>query len=126
MTAYEMRISDWSSDVCSSDLMRLGRGFVALFTGPSGTGKTMAAELMARERGIDLYKVNLGQLVSKWVGETEKHIVRTFAEALSLSAVLFFEEWDGLFGKRGGIKEARDRWATSEVNPLLVDIQASD
>src|SRR3546814_6281139 len=59
--------------------MRLGRGFVALFTGPSGTGKTMAAELMARERGIDLYKVNLGQLVSKRGGETEKHIDRTFA-----------------------------------------------
>src|SRR3546814_20199600 len=76
-------------------------------TGPSGTGKTMAAELMARERGIDLYKVNLGQLVSKWVGETEKHIARIFAEARSLSAVLFFDECDALFGKRGDIKIGR-------------------
>src|SRR3546814_14057856 len=94
--------------------MCLGRGFVALFTGPSGTGKTMAAELMARERGIDLYKVNLGQLVSKWVGETEKHIARIFAEARSPSAVLFFYECVALFGTRGDIKEARDRWRSEE------------
>ena len=105
---------------------RLGHGFTVLFAGPSGTGKTMAAELMAGERGIELYKINLAHLVSKWVGETEKQIGALFAEARALGAALFFDECDALFGKRGEVKEARDRWANLEVNHLLVELESHD
>lgn len=105
---------------------RLGCGCTALFVGASGTGKTMAAELMAEERGIELFKVNLAQLVSKWVGETEKHIAAVFAEARAIGAALFFDECDALFGKRGDVKEARDRWANLEVNHLLVELESHD
>lgn len=101
----------------------LGRGLIALFTGPSGTGKTMAAELLAKEQGVDLYKIDLAAVVSKWVGETEKNLGRVFDEAEDANAILLFDEADALFGKRGEVQEARDRWANLEVNYLLQRVE---
>jgi AAA+ superfamily predicted ATPase len=103
--------------------LTLGQGLIALFTGSSGTGKTMAAELLAREHGVDLYKVDLSAVVSKYVGETEKNLSRVFAEAEDSNAIIFFDEADALFGKRGEVKEARDRWANIEVNYLLQRVE---
>ena len=103
--------------------LSLGRGLIALFTGSSGTGKTMAAELLARDQGVDLYKVDLSSVVSKYVGETEKNLSRVFAEAEDANAILVFDEADALFGKRGEVKEARDRWANFEVNYLLQRVE---
>lgn len=99
--------------------LSLGKGVIALFTGSSGTGKTMAAELIADERQVDLFKVDLSAVVSKYIGETEKNLNRVFAEAEGSNAIIFFDEADALFGKRGKVEEARDRWANIEVNYLL-------
>lgn len=103
--------------------LSLGKGLIALFSGSSGTGKTMAAELLAREQGVDLYKVDLSAVVSKYVGETEKNLSQVFAEAESANAILFFDEADALFGKRGEVKEAQDRWANMEINYLLQRVE---
>ncbi len=103
--------------------LSLGRGLIALFTGSSGTGKTMSAELLGREYGMQLYKVDLAAVVSKYVGETEKNLSRVFREAEDASAILFFDEGEALFGKRGEVKEARDRWANIEVNYLLQRVE---
>jgi hypothetical protein len=103
--------------------LSLGNGMIVLFTGTSGTGKTMAAELLAQETQTELYRVDLSAITSKWVGETEKNLERVFAEAQSSSAILFFDEADALFGKRGEVKEAQDRWANMEVNYLLQRIE---
>ena len=103
--------------------LSLGKGLIALFTGSSGTGKTMAAELLAREQGVDLYKVDLSAVVSKYVGETEKNLSRVFAEAEDANAIIFFDEADALFGKRGEVREARDRWANMEINYLLQRVE---
>lgn len=103
--------------------LSLGKGLIALFTGTSGTGKTMAAELLAHEQGVDLYKVDLSSVVSKYVGETEKNLNRVFAEAEDANAIIFFDEADALFGKRGEVKEARDRWANMEINFLLQRVE---
>jgi AAA+ superfamily predicted ATPase len=100
-----------------------GQGLLVLFTGSSGTGKTMAAELLAQERGVDLYKVDLAEVVSKYVGETEKNLRRVLAEAEDANALVFFDEADALFGKRGEVREAKDRWANMEVNFLLQRIE---
>ena len=94
----------------------LGNGLVAMFTGASGTGKTMAAELLAHEQGVDLYKIDLAEVVSKYVGETEKNLRQVFHDAEDANAILFFDEADALFGKRGDVRDARDRWANIEVN----------
>ncbi|MCP4664211.1 MAG: ATP-binding protein, partial [bacterium] len=101
----------------------LGKGLIVLFTGSSGTGKTMSAELLAREQRVDLYKVDLSAVVSKYVGETEKNLSRVFAEAEDANAILFFDEADAIFGKRGEVKDARDRWANLEVNYLLQKVE---
>lgn len=103
--------------------LRLGKGLVALFSGSSGTGKTMAAELLANDQGVDLYKVDLAALVSKYVGETEKNLRQIFAEAETSNAIIFFDEADSLFSKRGEVREARDRWANLETNYLLQRIE---
>jgi SpoVK/Ycf46/Vps4 family AAA+-type ATPase len=97
----------------------LGRGITALFAGPSGTGKTMAAQVLAAEMGVVLYRIDLASVVSKYVGETEKNLRRIFDEAERLNAVLFFDEADALFGKRTQVKDAHDRYANIEVNYLL-------
>ena len=99
------------------------RGLCVLFSGSSGTGKTMAARLLASEHKVDLYRIDLAAIVSKYVGETEKNLGRVFSEAESANAILFFDEADALFGKRGEIKEARDRWANLEVDYLLQRIE---
>lgn len=103
--------------------LSLGRGVVALFTGGSGTGKTMAAELLAREQGADLYKVDLSAVASKYVGETEKNLDRIFDDAEQTNAMIFFDEADALFAKRGEVKEARDRWANVEMAFLLQRVE---
>lgn len=96
-----------------------GRGTTALFVGPPGTGKTLAAALIAGETKRDLYRIDLSQVVSKYIGETEKHLERVFCEAEACDAALFFDEADALFGKRGDVKDAHDRYANIEVGYLL-------
>jgi ATPase family associated with various cellular activities (AAA) len=95
------------------------RGLTALFAGASGTGKTMAAEAVAGEMGLDLYVVDLATVVDKYVGETEKNLDRIFAEAERVNGVLLFDEADALFGKRSDVSDAHDRYANIEVAYLL-------
>jgi ATPase family associated with various cellular activities (AAA)/Winged helix domain, variant len=96
-----------------------GLGVTALFTGESGTGKTLAAEVLARELGLDLYRIDLAATVSKYIGETEKNLRRVFDAAEASGAVLLFDEADALFGKRGEVKDGHDRYANLEVAYLL-------
>jgi hypothetical protein len=98
-------------------------GPVALFAGPSGTGKTFAASVMAAELGWPLYRVDLGKLVSKYIGETEKNLNRLFDAAHGRPMILQFDEADSLFSQRGEVKEARDRYANMEVSHLLARIE---
>jgi SpoVK/Ycf46/Vps4 family AAA+-type ATPase len=97
----------------------LGKGTSALFVGPPGTGKTMAAEIIANDLGLDLYKIDLSTVVSKYIGETEKNLNRIFQEAEQSNAILFFDEADALFGKRSEVKDSHDRYANIEINYLL-------
>jgi SpoVK/Ycf46/Vps4 family AAA+-type ATPase len=96
---------------------------VSLFCGPSGTGKTFAAAVIAAELGWPLYRVDLGRLVSKYIGETEQNLNRLFDAAHGRPMVLQFDEADALFGKRGEVREARDRYANLEVSHLLARIE---
>jgi SpoVK/Ycf46/Vps4 family AAA+-type ATPase len=104
--------------------LSLGKGISALFRGPSGTGKTMAAEIIAGELGQDLYKIDLSSVVSKYIGETEKNLSRIFSEAESANAILFFDEADALFGKRSEVRDAHDRYANIETGYLLQRMEA--
>jgi hypothetical protein len=101
-----------------------GLGSTALFAGASGTGKTMAAEVLARELGLDVYRIDLSQVVSKYIGETEKNLRRVFDAAETGSAILLFDEADALFGKRSEVKDSRDRYANIEVSYLLQRMEA--
>jgi SpoVK/Ycf46/Vps4 family AAA+-type ATPase len=101
-----------------------GLGISALFAGPSGTGKTMAAEVMAKELRLDLYRIDLSTVVSKYIGETEKNLRRIFDAAESGGAVLLFDEADALFGKRTQVKDSHDRHANVEVSYLLQRMEA--
>ena len=96
-----------------------GLGISALFSGASGTGKTMAAEVLADELRLDLYRIDLSQVVSKYIGETEKNICRVFDAAEGGGAILLFDEADALFGKRSEVKDSHDRYANIEVSYLL-------
>ena len=98
-------------------------GVNALFAGPSGTGKTLAAEIVACELGLDLFRIDLSAVVSKYIGETEKNLDRVFAAATNANAVLFFDEADALFGKRSEVKDAHDRYANIEIAYLLQKIE---
>lgn len=100
-----------------------GGGVAALFSGPPGTGKTMVAGLIARELQRDLYRIDLSQIVSKWVGETEKQLAQVFDAAEAGNALLLFDEADSLFAKRTEVKSASDRYANLEVNYLLQRIE---
>jgi AAA+ superfamily predicted ATPase len=97
----------------------MGHGLTALFSGPPGTGKTMAVQILARELGLDLYRVDLSRVMSKYIGETEKNLGRLFDEAQASGAVLFFDEADALFGKRSEVRDAHDRYANVEIGYLL-------
>jgi AAA+ superfamily predicted ATPase len=99
--------------------LSLGKGLNALFSGSPGTGKTMAAEVIAKELHLDLYKIDLSQVVSKYIGETEKNLERIFTAAQSANAILLFDEADALFGKRSEVKDAHDRYANLEIAYLL-------
>lgn len=101
-------------------------GVPILFTGEPGTGKTMAAEVIAAELGLDLYKIDLSTVVSKYIGETEKNLERIFGEAESSNAILFFDEADAIFGKRSEVKDAHDRYANIEISYLLQRMEAYD
>ena len=96
-----------------------GLGISALFAGSSGTGKTMAAEVLARELDLDLYRIDLSAIVSKYIGETEKNLARVFDAAEEGGAILLFDEADALFGKRSQVKDSHDRYANVEVSYLL-------
>ncbi|HET9345468.1 MAG TPA: ATP-binding protein [Candidatus Limnocylindrales bacterium] len=100
-----------------------GRGTSALFAGPSGTGKTMAAEIVATELGLDLYRIDLAGVVSKYIGETEKNLDRIFAAAEGANAILLFDEADALFGKRSEVRDAHDRYANIEISYLLAKME---
>jgi ATPase family associated with various cellular activities (AAA) len=101
-----------------------GLGISALFSGASGTGKTLAAEVLANELRLDLYRIDLSQVVSKYIGETEKNLRRVFDAAEEGGAILLFDEADALFGKRGEVKEGLDRYANIEVSYLLQRMEA--
>jgi SpoVK/Ycf46/Vps4 family AAA+-type ATPase len=96
-----------------------GKGLSVLFTGPPGTGKTMAAEVIAHELQLDFYKVDLSGVVSKYIGETEKNLSKIFNEAETSNAILFFDEADALFGKRTEVSDSHDRYANIETSYLL-------
>ncbi|WP_426747081.1 ATP-binding protein [Myxococcus faecalis] len=101
-----------------------GLGISALFAGASGTGKTMAAEVLALELGLDVYRIDLSQVVSKYIGETEKNLRRVFDAAQEGGAILLFDEADALFGKRSEVRDSHDRYANIEVSYLLQQMES--
>ncbi|MGK7925367.1 MAG: ATP-binding protein [Spirulina sp.] len=106
------------------DRLNRGLGTAALFAGESGTGKTMAAEVIAHELDLHLYRIDLSSVVSKYIGETEKNLSRLFDAAEEGGAILFFDEADALFGKRSEVKDARDRYANLEIDYLLQRVES--
>ena len=115
-------LEDWGF----SSKLPYGRGVSAILAGPPGTGKTMVAQLLAKEIGYDLYRIDLSQVVNKYIGETEKNLARIFDEAEHSHAVLFFDEADSLFAKRTNVSSANDRYANLEVNYLLQRMETFD
>ncbi|MCG5212162.1 ATP-binding protein [Streptosporangium sp. KLBMP 9127] len=107
-------------------VLALGRGICALFVGPSGTGKTMAADVVAGDLGLDLYRIDLAAVVSKYIGETEKNLDRIFEAAENANAVLFFDEAEAIFGKRSEVRDAHDRYANIETAFLLQRMEQYD
>lgn len=103
-----------------------GRGVCALFSGAPGTGKTMAVQVIANELGLNLYRVDLSQLISKYIGETEKNISKVFARAKGINALLFFDEADSLFAKRLDVRDSMDRSANAQTGHLLQEIENYD
>jgi len=114
--------TDWGFDERFSD----GTGMNVLFSGPSGTGKTMAAEIIAADAGLDMFKVDLATVVSKYIGETEENLKEIFDEAEHTDAVLFFDEADALFGERSEVSDSQDRYANVEVSYLLQRMEEHD
>lgn len=116
--AYHHRLMhDWGMD------KTLKPGYKALFYGPPGTGKTLTANLLGKKMGIDVYRIDLSRVVSKYIGETEKNLSKVFDRAESKNWILFFDEADALFGKRTGVSDAHDRYANQEVSYLLQRIE---
>ena len=109
-----------------ADLTVLGRGVTALFAGPSGCGKTMAAQVLARSLGLELYRTDLAGVVSKYIGETEKHLRTVFDACQRAPVLLLFDEADALFGKRTQVKDAHDRFANIEIDYLLQRMERFD
>ena len=114
--------SEWGFE----ERFSLGTGVNIMFAGPSGTGKTMAAEVLATETGLDLFKIDLANIVSKYIGETESNLERVFDEAQSSNAIVFFDEADALFGQRSEVSDAHDRYANVEVDYLLERMEEHD
>jgi len=108
-------LDDWGF----ADLTAMGPGLTALFAGPSGCGKTMAAQVLARSLGLDLYRADLAGVVSKYIGETEKHLRTVFRACQRAPVLLLFDEADALFGKRTQVRDAHDRFANIEIDYLL-------
>ena len=108
------------------DKIQYGRGLSILFAGAPGTGKTMCAQVIANQLNMEMYKINLSQIVSKYIGETEKNLRAVFTEARNANCILFFDECDALFGKRSEVKDAHDRNANVEVAYLLQQIEEYD
>jgi SpoVK/Ycf46/Vps4 family AAA+-type ATPase len=123
----EKRVSS-DSEALRSIAARLrdtpGRGVIALFAGTDRTGKTTAAEALAKEANASLYRVDLNQIVSKYIGETEKNIDAIFSDAEASHSVLFFDEADALFGKRSDVKDSHDRYANIEIDYLLKRLES--
>ena len=115
VTHRQRVMGDWGFD----RKLSLGKGVNALFAGPSGTGKTMAAEILAGELGLDLYRIELSGVVSKYIGETEQNLDGVFQAAEGSNAILFFDEADALFGKRSEVRDSHDRYANIEISYLL-------
>lgn len=109
-----------------ADKVPYGRGLCMLFAGAPGTGKTMCAQVIANTLHMELYQINLSQIVSKYIGETEKNLQAVFEEAKHANAILFFDECDAIFGKRSEVKDSHDRNANIEVAYLLQQIEAYD
>jgi hypothetical protein len=107
-----------------AQMMNRGLGISALFAGDSGTGKTMAAEVLANHLRLDLYRIDLSAVVSKYIGETEKNLRTLFDRVEDGGAILFFDEADALFGKRSEVKDSHDRYANIEINYLLQRMEA--
>jgi SpoVK/Ycf46/Vps4 family AAA+-type ATPase len=103
-----------------------GKGVNVLFAGQPGTGKTMAAEVLATDLGLDLYKIDLSTIVSKYIGETEKNLEKIFREGRTSNAILFFDEADSIFGKRSEVKDSHDRYANIEISYLLQRMEEYD
>jgi SpoVK/Ycf46/Vps4 family AAA+-type ATPase len=106
--------------------MGLSKGINVLFTGESGTGKTMAAQILANHLNMDIYKIDLSMLVSKFIGETEQNINKIFEEAKSSNSIIFFDEADAIFGKRTEISHSHDRYSNIEVDYLLQKLEEHD
>jgi SpoVK/Ycf46/Vps4 family AAA+-type ATPase len=104
----------------------VGTGLTALFAGPSGTGKTMSAGIIANELGLPIFRIDLARVVSKWIGETEKNLDQVFKAAEDSNAVLFLDEADALLGKRSEIKDSHDRYANLEISYLLQKMELYD
>jgi len=120
---YRHRVyQDWGFD----QRISYGRGLSVLFAGVPGTGKTMSAQVMANQLNMEMYKINISQIVSKYIGETEKNLQAVFTEAKKANCILFFDECDALFGKRSEVKDAHDRNANVEVAYLLQQIEEHD
>lgn len=113
-------LEDWGF----AERLNRGMGVSALFSGESGTGKTMAAEVLARDLNLDLYRIDLSQVVNKYIGETEKNLRRLFDAADESGVILFFDEADALFGKRSEVKDSHDRYANIETNYLLQRLES--
>ncbi|MEQ9364357.1 MAG: AAA family ATPase, partial [Leptospirales bacterium] len=120
------QISSFFEDWDFNNRFKYGKGISALFGGASGTGKTMAASVIATELDLELYKIDLSRVISKYIGETEKNLAKIFKEAETSNAILFFDEADALFGKRSEVKDAHDRHANIEVNYLLQQMEEYD
>ncbi|MFO8101362.1 MAG: ATP-binding protein [Dehalococcoidia bacterium] len=114
--------TDWHFE----EKIAVNSGLNVIFAGPSGTGKTMAAEIISNELGLDLYTIDLSTIVSKYIGETEKNLDRVFTEAKYSNAILFFDEADALFGKRSEVRDSHDRYANIEVAYLLQKMEEYD
>jgi len=106
-------LNDWSLN------RKISPGYRALFYGPAGTGKTLTANLLGKSTGLDVYRIDLSMLLSKYIGETEKNLARIFEQAASKNRILFFDEADALFGKRTQVSDAHDRYANQEIAYLL-------